>query len=205
MEVRIYERRINMLKDFITTIRILIVLTVITGFMYPIFITVSAKALFGEKTDGSLIYSDNKEGRGSELIGQKFVSARYFWSRPSAVDYNLPSGGSNLGPTSASLERVFNERKADILKAHGYETAESSVEVPLELLFASASGVDPHISPDGAKFQIDRVARARRFDVPKKKQLAQLVENSIEYPQFGFLGEAAVNVLKLNIALDKIK
>ena len=173
--------------------------------MYPMFITVSAKALFGEKTAGSLIFLNDKEACGSELIGQKFISDRYFWPRPSSVDYNLPSGGSNLGPTSASLVKAFNERKANVLKAHGYDTGETSLEVPQELLFASASGVDPHISPNGAKFQAGRVANARKFDVLKKKQLAELVENLIEYPQFGFLGEPSVNVLKLNIALDKIK
>ncbi|HNY10862.1 MAG TPA: potassium-transporting ATPase subunit KdpC [Candidatus Wallbacteria bacterium] len=194
-----------MLKDIITAIRILIVLTIITGLMYPMFITVSAKALFREKAAGSLIFYNDKEALGSELIGQKFVSEKYFWPRPSAVDYNLPSGGSNLGPTSASLVKAFNERKVYFLKAHGYETGETSVEVPQELLFASASGIDPHISPNGAKFQIGRVANARKFDILKKKQLEKIVENLIEYPQFGFLGEPSVNVLRLNRALDKIK
>jgi len=194
-----------MIRDIITAIRILIVLTIITGFMYPVFITVSAQAMFGEKAAGSLMFSDDKKVRGSELIGQKFVSAEYFWPRPSAVDYNVPSGGSNLGPTSAPLVKTFNERKANILKAHGYETVETSVEVPQELLFASASGIDPHISPNGAKFQIDRVSNARKFDALKKKRLVELIENSIEYPQLGFLGEPSVNVLKLNMALDKIR
>lgn len=194
-----------MLKDIIIAIRIFIVLTIITGLMYPMFITASAKALFGEKSAGSLMFSNDNKICGSELIGQKFVSDRYFWPRPSAAGYSLPSGGSNLGPTSAPLIKAFNERKVNILKAHGYGAGETSVEVPQELLFTSASGVDPHISPNGAKFQIERVVNARNFDVLKKKQLVELVENLVEYPQFGFLGEPSVNVLKLNIALDKIK
>lgn len=194
-----------MLRDIITAIRILIVLTIITGLVYPVFITVSARAMFGESAAGSLVFSNEKKALGSELIGQKFVSAEYFWPRPSAVDYNIPSGGSNLGPASAALLKTFNERKANILKAHGYETSENSVEVPQELLFASASGIDPHISPNGVKFQMDRVSNARKFDALRKKRLAELIENSIEYPQFGFLGEPSVNVLKLNMALDRIK
>jgi len=201
----VHERRQSMIKDIITAMRILIVLTIITGLVYPVFITVSAQAMFGEKASGSLVFSDDKKPRGSELIGQKFVSAGYFWPRPSAADYNIPSGGSNLGPTSAALVKTFNERKANILKAHGYGTVETSIEVPQELLFASASGIDPHISPNGAKFQIERVSNARKFDALKKKRLVELIENSIEYPQLGFLGEPSVNVLKLNMALDKIR
>ena len=194
-----------MIKDITIAFRILVVLTIITGLMYPIFITASAKALFGEKAAGSLIFSNDKQVCGSELIGQKFVSERYFRSRPSASDYNLPSSGSNLGPTSALLVKTFNQRKADILKAHGYEAYETSIEVPQELLFASASGVDPHISPNGVKFQFERVANARKFDLLKKKRLLEIIENLTQYPQFGFLGEASVNVLKLNMALDEIK
>lgn len=193
-----------MFKEFLPSIRMLILWTVVTGFLYPAIITAASQTMFRESANGS-IFSVNGKTVGSALIGQRFESDRYFWSRPSAAGYNIPSGGSNLGPTSAALKAAFEERRRKILEAHGMDTKESALKVPKELLFASASGVDPHIGPEATRFQIERVAKARKFDENKKKTLTGLVEASIEHPQAGFLGEPVVNVLKLNAALDRIE
>jgi potassium-transporting ATPase KdpC subunit len=182
--------------------RLLLVLTVLTGILYPVTITLAANILFPAQANGSLIVRDGQIV-GSALIGQSFTSERYFWPRPSAIDYNpLPSGGSNLGPTSAALQAKVIERAAAIRQAN--RLAEDAA-IPTDLLFASGSGLDPHISPDAARLQIDRVAAARGFTPAQRDQLAALIERSIEPPQLGVLGEPRINVLLLNLAVDQIR
>jgi potassium-transporting ATPase KdpC subunit len=165
-------------------------------------ITLAANVLFPAQANGSLIERDGQVV-GSALIGQSFTSERYFWPRPSAIDYNpLPSGGSNLGPTSAALQAKVIERAAAIRQAN--RLAEDAA-IPTDLLFASGSGLDPHISPDAARLQIDRVAAARSFTSAQRDQLTALIERSIEPPQLGVLGEPRVNVLRLNLAVDRMQ
>jgi K+-transporting ATPase ATPase C chain len=177
--------------------RMLLVLTVLTGIIYPLIITLAAGLIFPAQANGSL-QMVNVQMVGSELIAQKFESNRYFWPRPSATDYNVfPSGGSNLGPTSTALQKAVQERAAVIRQSN--DLADDAV-IPSDLLFASASGLDPHISPEAAQLQVDRVAATRH--VPAEK-VAALVDQFTEGPQFGLLGQPRVNVLLLNLALDR--
>lgn len=171
-------------------------LTLLTGIIYPLIVTIIAQTAFKHKADGSLLTVNGKVV-GSSLIAQKFVDNKYFWPRPSANDYNgLASGGSNLGPTSKVLKKTVAQRKAALIKAHG-ETS----KIPSELLFASASGLDPHISVETAYFQSERVAKARGKD---KAAVDALIQKHIIPRQLGFLGNPMVNVLELNIALDQM-
>jgi K+-transporting ATPase ATPase C chain len=148
-----------------------------------------------------MVIKDNKT-IGSELIGQQFDSVIYFTSRPSAISYNpLPSGGSNLGLTSSKLKNLVTERKLQFIS---YNNLDSLTEVPSEMLFASASGLDPHISPKAALLQINRIAKARNFSSNQTKALDQLVKKSVEQPQFLFFGEKRINVLALNMELDNM-
>ena len=181
------------MKSTLTSIRMLLALTLLTGLAYPLAVSGLAKGLFPAQAEGSLI-----PGLGSRLIAQKFVSEKYFWPRPSAADDNASSsGGSNFGPTSAALKKAVDERRAALNKAHPGQG-----EIPEDLLFASGSGLDPHISPAAARYQMARVAKARKLDPAK---VAALVEGRVEAPQFGVFGEARVNVLELNLALDAMK
>ena len=176
-----------------------IFLTLLTGIIYPLVITLAAQIVFPAQANGSL----EKKGEiivGSSLIGQRNDDPRYFWGRPSATDYNpLPSGGSNLSLTNGTLQEVTVAREAAFRTANHVP---QNVPVPAEMLFASGSGLDPHISPEAARLQIDRVAEARGLD---RGQVAALVEQSVEGPQFGFLGQPRVNVLLLNRALDGLE
>lgn len=182
-------------------LKIFILFTVLLGGIYPLVITGVAQLVFPEKANGSLIAVDNKPV-GSKLIGQKFDSDIYFSSRPSAIDYNpLPSGGSNLGLTSEKLKQQVDERKLQFVKANQISENEP---VPSEMLFASASGLDPHISPNAAIMQVGRIENARSFNSTQKQQLFQAINQLTEEPQFLFLGEARINVLQLNLELDKI-
>jgi K+-transporting ATPase ATPase C chain len=177
----------------------LVLFTVLTGIVYPVVVTLVGQVAFPVQAEGSLMM-DGETVTGSALIGQNVTAPEYFWSRPSATSYGtLPSGASNAGPTSATLADAVASRAAMLREAHGLA---ADAPVPTDLLFASGSGVDPHISPDAARFQIDRVADARGFDAAQRDALAALVEQNVELPQFGFLGEARVNVLQLNHALD---
>lgn len=179
------------MKMLWTTLRMFLGLTLLTGILYPLLITVFAQLGFNSKANGSFVKVQEKT-LGSELIGQKFTDPKYFWGRPSAVDYNpLPSGGSNLGPTSKVLKAAIEQRKA----AFG-----NSKNVPLDLLFASGSGLDPHITPNAAAFQIPRIAKNRNIS---EAELAQLIEKHTTGRSLGFLGEPHVNVLNLNLALDQ--
>lgn len=172
----------------------------ILGLVYPLAVTVLAQLVFADKADGQLIRRDDGTVVGSSLIGQPFSSPGYFRPRPSAagsVGYDAgASGGSNLGPTNRKLiERV----KADAEKLRAENSGEA---IPVDLLTTSASGLDPHVSPAAAEFQIPRVARERAM---REEDLRRLVAAHTEGRQFGLLGEPGVNVLLLNLALDGLK
>lgn len=174
--------------------------TAITGLVYPLAITAIAQVIFPNKANGSLIVQGDKI-IGSELIGQPFDGDTYFWSRPSATGpfaYNAgASSGSNLGPTNADFLKTIGERVEAIKKAHPDQTG----PVPGDLVTASASGLDPHISPAAAEFQANRVAKAFGITVEKVRQL---IGENTESRTFGVLGEPRVHVLKLNLALDRL-
>lgn len=184
------------MKTVMTSIRVLLVLTVLTGIIYPLMITGVSQVVFPDRANGSMI---DVGGRtiGSHLVGQAFASDRYFWPRPSAIGYNpMPSGGSNLGPTSTTLRDSVEKRAAKI--------GVPIKSIPADLLLASGSGLDPDISPEAALFQIDRVVKARKLTEAELPGIVSLVQSHIKYPQFGLLGEPRVNVLELNLALDSL-
>lgn len=181
----------------IPAFRLLIVLTVLTGVAYPLAMIGIGQALFKDKVNGAIV----KRGDtvvGSKLIAQAFRQDRYFWPRPSAVDFNpIPSGASNLGPTAKKLKEQFDAR------AKAYHAPAASI--PQDLLFASGSGLDPHISPAAAHYQVDRVAAAREISETGKARIHGLIDSNLEHRQLGFLGEPRVNVLLLNLKLDEMK
>jgi len=191
-----------MIKLIIQSILQTLVWTLLCGVLYPVAITAIAQVAFHDQANGSLI---EREGKlvGSELLAQQFTGTKYFWSRPSAATYGTgPSGiagssGSNHGPTSAQLQTDVRNNAKSLREAHKLAP---DAPVPADLVYASASGLDPHISPEAARLQIARVAAARGISAD---QVKALVEKSIEPPQWGFLGEARVNVLKMNLALDE--
>lgn len=190
-----------MKAQILISIKIFSVLTVLCGVIYPLFITGIAQLVFPAKANGSLIVRGNKV-IGSELIGQKFDSIIYFSSRPSATDYNpMPSGGSNLGPTSSKLKQLVAGRSAQFST---FNQLSGSEVIPSEMIMASASGLDPHISPKAALLQLNRISKARQFNEQQKNQLEKLIADQTEPPQFLILGEARINVLKLNLALDRL-
>ena len=176
-------------------------LTLLTGLAYPLVVTGAAQALFPAQAHGSLIQRDGKTV-GSALIGQSFFSPENFWGRPSAtapMPYNAAaSGGSNQGPLNPALADAVKGRIAALRAADPGNAA----VVPVDLVTASASGLDPHISPAAANYQVARVARARKLS---EAQLQALVAQHTEAPLWGLLGEARVNVLALNLALTTLR
>ncbi|MEK7432870.1 MAG: potassium-transporting ATPase subunit KdpC [Cyanobacteriota bacterium] len=190
-----------MLSNILISVRMLIVLTFLTGVLYPVFVTGVGTAIFPYQAKGSLVINNSKIV-GSELIGQKFQANKYFWSRPSGSDYVAnPSGSSNLGPTSEDLKKAMLDRKKDFTSKNYLP---EDTKVPEDMLFASGSGVDPHISLDSALLQVKRIAKERAFDSIKSDKLIDLVKKFEEKPQVGVLGENRVNVVMLNLEIDKI-
>jgi K+-transporting ATPase ATPase C chain len=191
-----------MKKQFLISLRILLLFSLITGIIYPVFVTGIANLLFKDKAGGSLIKS-NSQVIGSSLIGQAFDSLTYFWPRPSAISYNpLPSGGSNLGLTNEKLRQQYKKQEQYFRMANGLQPGTS---VPPEMVFNSGSGLDPHISPQAALLQVDRIAKARNFSNNQKDELKMLITNLTEEPQFHLFGQERINVFMLNLELDKIK
>lgn len=189
-----------MKKIILQSLSVFFVMTVLTGVIYPLFITLIGQAAFPKQADGSLIVKNGKV-IGSELLGQNFADSIYFQSRPSAINYNpVPSGASNLGLSSALLKEQVNNRKIEFRTNN---LLSDSVSIPSEMLFASGSGVDPHISINAAKLQITRIIKSRNLNTDKSKLLYNLVDSLSEYPQFGVLGNQVVNVLSLNLKLDE--
>jgi K+-transporting ATPase ATPase C chain len=176
-------------------------MTILTGIIYPLLMTGLAQFCFPAKANGSLIMKDGKI-RGSELIGQKFDSNIYFWPRPSAIDYNpIPSGASNYGPTSDTLKKLVDARRELFANMNSLK---DPLSTPKEMAFASGSGLDPHISPEAAFMQVERISLARNFDKSQREKLLKKIKELTAEPQFFLLGEQRINVLVLNLELDKI-
>lgn len=186
------------MKYFMTALRFKIFMIILLGLVYPFAMTGISQVLFSDNANGNFI-SRGGQIVGAKLIGQNFEKPEYFWSRPSAIGYNpSPSGGSNLGQAATALKQVAEERRAKLKAAH----PEQPGEPPQDLLFASSSGLDPHISLEAASYQLPRVAKARNLNTT---QLQKVIEEVTENRQFGIFGEPTVNVLALNLALDKVQ
>lgn len=181
-------------------VSLFIALTVITGLAYPLLTTAIGKVAFNDQASGSLI-EHHHQLVGSSLIGQNFSGPNYFWGRPSAtgpMPYNgINSGGSNFGASNPAQKSAL----ADRISALHAADPENKAAIPVDLVTASASGLDPQVSPAAVYYQVQRVAKARKLNEASVKQL---VEKYIEAPQFGILGEYRVNILQLNLALDQV-
>jgi K+-transporting ATPase ATPase C chain len=175
------------MKTITQSLRVLLILTLITGAVYPLVVTLIGQTIFQERASGSLV-REGDQILGSDLLAQKTEHPQYFWPRPSAGDYaTVASGASNKGPTSADLIKAIGERRDKF-----------GPGAPGDLLTASGSGLDPHLSPDAARHQAPRIAAARRTPVEK---VIALIERLTEKPQWGLFGEPRVNVFALNRAL----
>jgi len=186
----------NFARNLIVATLMVLVTTVLFGLVYPLVVTGLAQALFPDKANGQLVMHNGRVV-GSRIIAQPFTSAGYFWPRPSAAGNGYDAGassGSNLGPTN---KKLIDRVQADLAR---WQVANPGAVVPVELVTTSGSGLDPHVSPAGAAFQIPRVARDRGMS---EADLRLLVERLTEGRQLGFLGEPRVNVLELNLALDE--
>jgi len=182
-------------------ITLFVLLSAITGIVYPIAVTGIAQAVFPDAAAGSLIVKDGKPV-GSSLIGQNFADPGHFWGRPSATspqpNNGTASGGSNLGPLNPALVDAVKGRIGALKAAD----PDNKLAIPADLVTASASGLDPHISPDAAAYQIERIARVRGL---KRDAVAALVASHTEGRQLGIFGAPRVNVLKLNLAVDELR
>jgi K+-transporting ATPase ATPase C chain len=192
------------MKIILQSIRQTLLWTVLCGLAYPAVITLVAQLVCKDQANGSLVLRDGKI-IGSALLAQQFQGSNYFWPRPSACSYGtgpsglVASGGSNLGPTSGTLQTNVMNNTAAFISGNNLPT---NTMVPSEMVFASGSGLDPHISPQSAQLQMARVAAARGLS---KEKVSALVDKFTEGSQWGFLGEPRVNVLLLNVALDEKK
>jgi len=190
-----------MMRTLRQAVACIVAFTLITGVIYPLIVTGVAQLVFPRQANGSLLI-DNGKTVGSSLIGQSFSSPKYFWARPSATSpmpYNAAnSSGSNLGPLNPALIENVKARIEQLKKAD----AASKPMVPVDLVTASASGLDPDISPASAQYQVSRVAKTRNID---ESQVRKLIAEYTRNRQFGILGEPRVNVLELNLALDNLK
>lgn len=186
-----------MMKEMKRAVLLFIALSILTGVFYPMAVTVLAQIIFPVQASGSLIYENDGKPAGSVFIGQPFSEPKYFWSRPSATadfPYNaLASGGSNLGPTNKDLISQIAQR------VKSFQESGITVPLPADLVTASGSGLDPHISAAGAVLQVPRIARTRNMPAEK---INAIVQSHLEGRQLGFIGAERVNVLKLNLALD---
>lgn len=194
------------MKNILIAIKSFIIFSVLLGLVYPLTITGIAQIAFPQKANGSLI-TENGQVVGSSLIGQKFDKPEYFNSRPSAVDYNAAgSGASNLAPSSKKLiQRVKDaktQRCKDAKKFENYASMPLCIQasIPADMVLTSASGLDPHISIENAKLQAKRVAKIRSIS---ENQINKLIEKNTDHEFLGVWGQEGVNVLKLNIALDR--
>ncbi len=189
-----------MLKTIRITFISLLLFTILTGFVYPLFVTGIAQAVFPYQANGSILINDGKPV-GSALIGQQFEDPKYFWGRLSATapyPYNgTVSSGSNFGPNNPDLMKAIEAR------IHALRTADpgNTVKIPVDLVTASGSGLDPHISPAAAEYQVRRVAKARMLD---EAAVRAIVAKEMQERWLGILGEPVVNVLKVNLALDEL-
>jgi K+-transporting ATPase ATPase C chain len=179
----------------------LLIMTILTGVLYPVLITMIGQIIYPSKVNGSLVYKNGKV-IGSYLIGQNFYSDKYFQSRPSAIDYNpIPSGASNLAVSSKLLRDQVNLRRIDFLKKNNLP---DTVNVPSEILFASGSGVDPHISREDAYLQVNRILKSRELNESQSQRIYKLIDSLTESNQIGIFDNDIVNVFALNIKLDEI-
>jgi K+-transporting ATPase ATPase C chain len=186
----------------IESLKIYLLAVIGCGGLYTLFIFGFAQALFPAKAEGSLLYAGNKPV-GSELIGQKFNSEKYFHSRPSAIDYNpMPSGASNLGWSSMDLVKQYGLRKTEFLTSN---QVEQTIAIPAEMLFTSGSGVDPHISTRSAQLQVARIVKARNLPESANLQISKLIDELSEFSVFNLSGGTFVNVNLLNIRLDNLR
>jgi K+-transporting ATPase ATPase C chain len=180
------------------TIVFMVCLSILLGLAYPGVVTLLLQTVFNDKANGSLLVVE-KQVRGSWLIGQKFSQDHYFWSRPSALDapyYSRTSGGSNLCPTNPTQFTLIQARVASL-----QASSLSSQLIPIDLVTASASGLDPHISLAAARYQIPRIAKARKI---KEEEIQEIINQQCPNALWGFIGTAHLNVLKLNVDLDKV-
>lgn len=190
------------MKESLIALRLFVLLTVLTGVIYPLAVTLPAQLFFGRQANGSLT-TKNQKVVGSELLAQSFTNTSYFWPRPSAGNYEtVASSASNQGPTSVGLKKIIEERAARLRAAHELS---ADAPVPAELLLASGSGLDPHLSPEAVRFQLERVSKARSFTPAQRQELEKLIDSLVEPPQLGLLGQPRINVLKLNLAVDSIR
>jgi K+-transporting ATPase ATPase C chain len=188
-----------MKKIWKTSLRMLGALMLLTGLIYPLAVTLACNTAFKRQAQGSLVYAADGSVAGSSLLAQEFKSPRYFWPRPSAGNFEtLPSGASNLSPAGAALKQALDKRAAFLRAAHGLD---ASAPIPSDLLYASGSGLDPHISLQAALFQVSRVALARGLD---RAKVEDLVNKSARKPAPWLFGNTVVDVLALNLSLDGV-
>jgi len=184
---------------FYTSFKALALFTVLLGIVYPLLVTLVGQLLFYRQSNGSIVLNNNKVV-GSMLIGQKFENDKYFTSRPSSIDYNpFPSGGSNLSITDRRLIEDFQTRKKNFINNNSIDKDDA---IPSEMLFASGSGVDPHISKLSALMQLNRISAKRNLD---KTKLTAIIDSLSSKRIIGLFGDEYVNVLELNLTLDGLK